>query len=727
LPACLGKPNIIILNKGESMKNIKIALAGNPNSGKTTIFNNLTGSRQHVGNYPGVTVEKKEGKSLHKGQTIDVIDLPGTYSLTAYSIEEKVARQVIIEEKPDYIVNIVDISNLERNLYLTIQLKELGVPLIIVFNMWDIAQSKGMEINIPLFSKLIQAPIVKMVGFKNKGTEELLDLILSPDVNTFNSYPLTMDTKLESYITDIQTVLGNKNTFTRWQAIKLLEGDTDVRESIKNQEILNKTDKIIDSLNKKIDDGSETLVAEQRYGLISGICHQCVRSSIESRVSISDRIDSIVTHKVIGIPLFLGLMYLVFQLTFTLGDPLMGWIESFFEFLSGSIDKFIFSGQESILRSLVLDGIIGGVGGVLVFLPNILLLFLALSVLEDTGYMARASFIMDKMMNKIGLHGKSFIPMIIGFGCTVPAIMATRTLESKRDRLATILVTPLVSCSARMPIYALIIPAFFPKSLNAPILWAIYMIGILLAIVLAKILRSTVFKGEAVPFVMELPPYRIPTLKSIFIHMWDRGGLYLKKAGTIILGISILLWFLTTFPQKQILDKDYELLKEQIKTEFAQSGNTDESVLEESISELENQQQSERMAYTVAGRIGHAIEPVLKPMGFDWKIGTALIGAFAAKEVFVAQMGIVFSLGEADEESDALRQQLRSQYNPLIAFCIMLFCLISAPCMATIAVTKRETNSWKWALIQLGGLTLLAWLITTFVYQAGVLLNIGLI
>ncbi|HOD54278.1 MAG TPA: ferrous iron transport protein B [Candidatus Cloacimonadota bacterium] len=709
------------------MKNIKIALAGNPNSGKTTIFNNLTGSRQHVGNYPGVTVEKKEGKSLHKGQTIDVIDLPGTYSLTAYSIEEKVARQVIIEEKPDYIVNIVDISNLERNLYLTIQLKELGVPLIIVFNMWDIAQSKGMEINIPLFSKLIQAPIVKMVGFKNKGTEELLDLILSPDVNTFNSYPLTMDTKLESYITDIQTVLGNKNTFTRWQAIKLLEGDTDVRESIKNQEILNKTDKIIDSLNKKIDDGSETLVAEQRYGLISGICHQCVRSSIESRVSISDRIDSIVTHKVIGIPLFLGLMYLVFQLTFTLGDPLMGWIESFFEFLSGSIDKFIFSGQESILRSLVLDGIIGGVGGVLVFLPNILLLFLALSVLEDTGYMARASFIMDKMMNKIGLHGKSFIPMIIGFGCTVPAIMATRTLESKRDRLATILVTPLVSCSARMPIYALIIPAFFPKSLNAPILWAIYMIGILLAIVLAKILRSTVFKGEAVPFVMELPPYRIPTLKSIFIHMWDRGGLYLKKAGTIILGISILLWFLTTFPQKQILDKDYELLKEQIKTEFAQSGNTDESVLEESISELENQQQSERMAYTVAGRIGHAIEPVLKPMGFDWKIGTALIGAFAAKEVFVAQMGIVFSLGEADEESDALRQQLRSQYNPLIAFCIMLFCLISAPCMATIAVTKRETNSWKWALIQLGGLTLLAWLITTFVYQAGVLLNIGLI
>jgi ferrous iron transport protein B len=317
--------------------------------------------------------------------------------------------------------------------------------------------------------------------------------------------------------------------------------------------------------------------------------------------------------------------------------------------------------------------------------------------------------------------------MIIGFGCTVPAIMATRTLESKRDRLATILVTPLVSCSARMPIYALIIPAFFPKSLNAPILWAIYMIGIVLAIVLAKILRSTVFKGEAVPFVMELPPYRIPTLKSIFIHMWDRGGLYLKKAGTIILGISILLWFLTTFPQKQILDKDYELLKEQIKTEFAQSGNTDESVLEESISELENQQQSERMAYTVAGRIGHAIEPVLKPMGFDWKIGTALIGAFAAKEVFVAQMGIVFSLGEADEESDALRQQLRSQYNPLIAFCIMLFCLISAPCMATIAVTKRETNSWKWALIQLGGLTLLAWLITTFVYQAGVLLNIGLI
>ncbi len=701
------------------MSSIKIALAGNPNSGKTSIFNNLTGARQHVGNYPGVTVERKEGKLTHKNQIIEVIDLPGTYSLTAYSIEEKVARQVIIEEKPDMIINIVDASNLERNLYLTMQLIELEIPMLIVFNMWDIVKSKGTEINLSLFSQLLNVPVLSMIGYKNIGTEQLLDTILEYNKKEKQIRNIRMNEETEKLIVKIDEICQPLRKMRRWELIKLLESDEEVRNSIKDEKILHEIDRLLSRYTEEHDDSTETLIAEQRYGIISGLCHKCVRSSIESKISISDKIDSIVTHKLIGIPIFLGLMYMVFQLTFTFGDPLMGWIESFFSFIGDIINMHIFKEQESLLASLVLDGIIGGVGGVLVFLPNILLLFLALAIMEDSGYMARASFIMDKLMNKIGLHGKSFIPMIIGFGCSVPAIMATRTLESKRDRLATILVTPLVSCSARLPIYALIIPAFFPKSLNAPILWSIYIIGILLAILLAKILRSTVFKGESVPFVMELPPYRIPTIKSIFIHMWDRGGQYLKKAGTIILGISILLWFLTTFPQKKSFDQNYNLLKLQAEQQYLNIQDPDQETYKQRIEEIDHLQQSEILAYTAAGKIGHWMQPVLKPMGFDWKIGTALIGAFAAKEVFVAQMGIVFSIGEADEESDALRTLLRKAYSPLVAFCIMLFCLISAPCMATIAVTKRETNSWKWAMIQLVGLTVLAWLITTLVYQIG--------
>jgi len=381
------------------------------------------------------------------------------------------------------------------------------------------------------------------------------------------------------------------------------------------------------------------------------------------------------------------------------------------------------AGSENLLESLLVDGIIGGVGGVIIFLPNILLLFLAIAILEDSGYMARAAFIMDRLMHKIGLHGKSFIPMLIGFGCSIPAIMATRTLENRRDRLTTMLVTPLMSCGARLPIYALIIPAFFPQAWHAPMLWIIYMIGIALAVLSAKLLRVTVLKGESVPFVMELPPYRMPTIKGVLIHMWERGWLYLKKAGTIILGISILLWAMTTFPGLPDEEKvRFENERHAIQTNF--SG--DEEELAGRLAAIDNAEAEAALQYSIAGRIGHAMEPLLKPMGFDWKIGTALIGAFAAKEVFVAQMGIVYSIGEADEESETLRDKLKSTYTPLVGFCIMLFCLISAPCMATIAVTRRESNSWRWALLQLGGLTLLAYLLTVLVFQAGSLFGIGI-
>jgi ferrous iron transport protein B len=389
----------------------------------------------------------------------------------------------------------------------------------------------------------------------------------------------------------------------------------------------------------------------------------------------------------------------------------------------GSVTSLLWvPGSQSALKSLLVDGVIGGVGGVIVFLPNILLLFLAISILEDSGYMARAAFIMDRLMHKIGLHGKSFIPMLIGFGCSVPAIMATRTIENRKDRLTTMLIIPLMSCGARLPIYALIIPAFFPQTWHAPMLWTIYVIGLLLAVSGAKLLKTTLLKGDSPPFVMELPPYRMPTLKGMLLHTWGRSWLYLKKAGTIILGISIILWAMTSYPRKTTFSRDFDAEIAEVETAFA----SDPVAQANKKAELEQSMQAEELAYTVTGRIGHAIGPILKPMGFDWKIGTALIGAFAAKEVFVAQMGIVYSVGEAHEESDALRARLQEAYSPLQAFCIMLFCLISTPCMATIAVTKRESGSWGWALLQFGGLTTIAYVLTTVVYQAGTLFGAGI-
>jgi ferrous iron transport protein B len=503
--------------------------------------------------------------------------------------------------------------------------------------------------------------------------------------------------------------------------VKLLENDKELRATVVSPEINEQIEKSASRIEKILGEHPETAIAGRRYGFISGACQEAVRSTIEIRHTTSDRIDAVVTNRVLGIPMFLGLMYLVFQLTFTLGEPLMGWIESVFGWMGGVVQGWWPEGSESLLKSLLADGIIGGVGGVIVFLPNILLLFLAIAILEDSGYMARAAFIVDRLMHKIGLHGKSFIPMLIGFGCSVPAIMATRTLENRRDRLTTMLVIPLMSCGARLPIYALIIPAFFPEAWYAPMLWIMYVIGILLAVVSTKILRSTILKGESVPFVMELPPYRMPTLKGILIHMWERGFLYLKKAGTIILGISILLWAMTTFPGLP----DDETARFQAARHTVQSGNAGEDEKTEQLAAIDNAAGEAKLLNSIAGRIGHGMEPVLKPMGFDWRIGTALIGAFAAKEVFVAQMGIVYSVGEADEESETLRDKLKSTYTPLVGFCIMLFCLVSAPCMATIAVTRRESNSWGWALFQLGGLTLLAYVLTVFVFQAGSLLGIG--
>ncbi len=684
-------------------KPIKVALAGNPNSGKTTVFNALAGGRQHVGNYPGVTVEKKEAQITYEGQRLHLVDLPGTYSLTAYSIEELVARDFVIDEKPDVVVDIIDASNLERNLYLAVQFMELGIPLVLVLNMSDVAEARGFDIDTDLLSRLLGVTIVRTVGHKGAGMERLKEAIVEVGAGRADSpVRVTYGEELERELAKLVALVEGEGTLRRryeprWLAIKLLEGDeqagADVRQAAGDvSAILSAVRGAARRIERRFGEDPEVVIADHRYGFISGACQEAVRQTVESRHTMSDRIDQVVTSRLLGIPIFLGLMYLVFNLTFTLSVPLMDWTEAFFGWLGARAAALWPAGSESALKSLTVDGLIGGVGGVLVFFPVILLLFLAISILEDSGYMARAAFIVDRLMHKIGLHGRSFIPMLLGFGCTVPAIMATRTMESRRDRLTTMQVLPLMSCGARLPIYALFIPAFFPAGWHTPMLWGIYLIGIVLAILLAKLLRSTLFKGEVAPFVMELPPYRMPTLRGTLIHMWERGWLFLRKAGTVIVGISVLLWAMNSYPKPP---------------EGRLDGLTAEQV------------QQVEMSYSVSGRIGHALEPVMAPIGFDWKTSTAMVGAFAAKEVFVAQLGIVNAVGEVDEESKPLRESLQEEYTPLQAFCIILFCLISVPCMATVAVTWRESGSWKWPALQVGGLTALAYVTTLAVYQLG--------
>ena len=686
------------------MKKIKVALAGNPNSGKTTIFNMLTGARQHVGNYPGVTVEKKEGLCKYNGHEITFVDLPGTYSLTAYSIEEIVTRNFIIEERPDVVVDIVDASNIERNLYLATQLIEMNVSLILAFNMSDVAEQKGLLFDIEQLSRLLEAPIVPTIGNKSKGKKGLLEAIVetAKKDNRRRIHNVSYGEEIEHELAKVEAIIdANEHHLaekygSRWLAVKLLEQDDDITKKVQSRELIDAVKSGTEHLMSIFGDEPEIVMADRRYGFISGACQETIRTTVESRHSYSDMIDEIVTNRILGLPIFLILMYLVFFSTFKIGEYPMSWLEQFFGWVGKTITGFWPTNSESWLMSLLVDGVIGGVGGVLVFLPNILLLFLAIALLEDSGYMARAAFIMDRVMHKIGLHGKSFIPMLIGFGCSVPAIMGTRILENKRNRFTTIMVIPLMSCGAKLTIYALIIPAFFTEKWRGPTLWFIYLIGIVLAIVCIKVLRLTVFKGETTPFVMELPPYRMPTLKSVCIHMWQRGWMFLKKAGTIILAISIVLWAAGSFPKP---------------SERSLAGLSSEDA------------QQKKLEHSVIGKIGRAITPVVKPLGFDWKIGTALIGATAAKEVFVAQLGMVYAVGSGDQGSETLREKLQANYTPLTGFCIMLFCLISTPCVVTVVMTKQETNSWGWALFQFFGLTALAYVITLIVYQVGSLIT----
>jgi ferrous iron transport protein B len=628
------------------------------------------------------------------------VDLPGTYSLTAQSVEEIVARDYIISKHPDVVVDIVDAGNFERNLYLATQLLELNVPLILVLNMADLAEKKGLSFDIDMISQFYNAPVVVTVGSKNRGITELLEAIIQKAETlepSSNSESIYYGEDIENELARIEPLVIQEHEYiekysSRWLSLKLLEQDREMLDLGHRPDVIQEVARSIDRLEKIYGDSPEVLIAEKRYGFVSGVYERAVRQTVQRRHDVSEQVDKVLLNRVLGLPIFLGLMYLVFKLTFWVGDPFMGYIESAFEWLAGIISGMWPDGSQSPLRSLLVDGIIGGAGEVIVFLPNIILLFLAIALLEDTGYMARAAFLMDRIMKKIGLQGRSFIPMMIGFGCSIPAIMGTRILDDRKSRFTTILVLPLMSCGARLPIYVLIIPAFFAREWHGFMMFLMYFMGIVLAIFLAMLLRKSVLKGDSGVFLMELPPYRMPTLRGLFIHMWERSWLYLQKAGTVILAISIILWVLTSYPKVSSDQLD---------------GLSQEQALQV------------ELQHSIAGRLGLAMEPVIRPMGFDYRIGTALVGALAAKEMFVSQMGIVFSLGQADEDSDTLRAQLAENYTPLQAFCIMLFCLISAPCVATLAVCRRETNSWKWALFQFGGLTVIAYVLTVIVYQVG--------
>ncbi len=685
------------------MKQITVALVGNPNSGKSSIFNMLTGAHQHVANYPGTTVESKEGYCRHGRFRLQIVDLPGTYSLTAYSTEELVTRDYILDARPDVVVDVIDASNIERHLYLTTQLIEMDVRLVLAFNMSDMARRRGLEFDRPQLARFLEAPIVPTVGSKGQGREELLDAIVAaadkPSVPRTQQIPYGEEVeaelaKVERLVAEREPVLAEKYG-SHWLAVKLVEHDDDIVSRVRSAPVLEAAGQSVARLRSLFRDEPEIVMAGRRYGFISGACRETIRSSVARRHDASDMIDAVVTHRVLGLPIFLLLMYAVFWTTFTLGEYPMKGLEWVFAWLASVVSGLWPAGSESGLRSLLVEGVLAGVGGVVVFLPNILLLFAAIALLEDTGYMARAAFVVDRIMHRIGLHGKSFIPMLIGFGCSVPAIMATRILENRRNRLTTILVIPLMSCGARLTIYSLFIPAFFAPRWRGPVMWLIYLTGIVLAVICAKLLRLTLFRGETTPFVMELPPYRIPTPRSILMHLRQRGGMFLRKAGTVILGISVVLWALANYPRPSPASL-VGLTREQ----------AHQVALEQS----------------AMGRVGHFIEPAIRPLGFDWRIGTALIGATAAKEVFVSQLSIVYAVG-SHANADVLRTRLRASYTPLVAFCVMLFCLIAAPCAATLTTTRLESGSWRWAAFQFCGLTAMAYVITLVVYRVGLLLG----
>ncbi len=717
-------------------RTINVALVGNPNCGKTTLFNYVSGSHEHVGNYSGVTVDAREGFFKFQGYRFKIVDLPGTYSLSAYSPEELYVRQHIIEDTPDVVLNVLDASNLERNLYLTTQLIDMNLRTVAALNMYDELEASGNELDFQLLSKLFGIPMVPTVSKQGKGIDQLFHIIINlyegadfldengemnPEVqaelNAWHSS--TVDEKehephmedfartakplnnvsrhihinhgpiLEQAISDILTILAEDEHIRhkyslRYLSIKLLENDRDVEKMVRTLpngvQVLLIRDQAEKRIIASLEEDSETAITNAKYGFIAGALKETFTDHHNDQRQLTKVLDTLVTHRVWGYPIFFAFLWIMFQSTFSLGQYPMDGIEWLVDQLGLLTDRFM---PDGTLKDLIIDGILGGVGGVIVFLPNILILYFFISLMEDSGYMARAAFIMDKIMHKMGLHGKSFIPLIMGFGCNVPAIMATRTIESRSSRLITMLAVPFMSCSARLPIYLLFAGIFFPDSAGLVML-LLYSIGILISILFSRIMSHTFVKKDEVPFVMELPPYRIPTSRSVLRHTWEKGQVYLKKMGGIILLASIVVWALSYYPNHDAWDTPQE------------------------------QQEN-----SYIGMIGKAIEPVIQPLGMDWKLGIGLLSGVGAKEIVASTLCVLYANNsEADDESMASLLQADG-VTPLIAFCFMLFVLIYFPCIAVLAAIKQESGSWKWALFAAVFTTVLAWVVTFIAYQIG--------
>lgn len=661
-------------------KQIKIALAGNPNSGKTTLFNELTGSRHYVGNWPGVTVEKKEGHFTHDGRSILLTDLPGIYSISPYTMEEIVTRKYIIDEKPDVILNIVDASNLERNLYLTIQLIEMGRPMVIALNMMDVVEKKGIRIDVKALSRRLNTPVVPIIASKIGSKEQLLDTLLETADGAHAYEPVKVDygEDIEDRIIQTHALIDHLaclNKFNhRWLSLRVIEEDLDIMN------LMGQGQKAYLNPENRLGERYEELIVKKKYECINRLVDEVLTDANREKETLSDRIDHFVLNKYIGLPLFILIMLGVFAFTFNLvGNRLLDMVDVFFsEVLAGAVlQSMTGAGISEWLVSLVVEGIIGGVGGILVFLPNIAILFFAISILEDSGYMSRVAFIMDRSMRRIGLSGKAFIPMVLGFGCNVPAIMSTRTLESRQDRMTAILINPFISCSARLPVYTLFASAFFPNS-KVLVVFSLYFLGIIVAVLVAFLFKRTFFRSEPIPLLIELPPYRIPTFKGIVIHVWDRVKEFIVKAGTLIFAASIVIWFLLNY----------------------------------------NFSGPAMFSDSFAAGVGRFIAPIFTPLGFgNWRTALSLLTGVVAKEVIVSNMAIAYGAGGGS--GMGLSQALSGAFTPLSAYSFMVYVLLYIPCIGVISVIKKETGSWKWTGFSIVYQLTVAWVIAFGVYQIG--------
>lgn len=707
-----------------------LALAGNPNSGKTTLFNALTGARQHVGNYPGVTVERKEGLYISDGQTLNLIDLPGMYSLTAYSLEELVARDFLVQEKPSAIVNIVDAANLERNLYLTVQFQEMGVPVCIAMNMIDAAQKRGIEIDSQRLSELMGVPVIPTVARTGQGKKELMQAAVNLIHSGRAAQPLLIsygediDHCLEEMVAEITVRRPDSGYPARWLALKFLENDEQILEFCRKDapELFTKLETLRQRVARHIDTTlatcPEAVIADHRYGYIKAIIKQGVVTHHldQDRLHLSDRIDQVVTNRFLGPLIMIAVIMGLYHFTFTYSELPVGWLEGLFGWLGGLAESTL---PEGLLKSLIISGIIDGAGGVLGFAPIIMFMFFGIAVLEDSGYLARVAFMLDRVFRCFGLHGASVMPFIvsggIAGGCAVPGVMATRTLKSPRERLATLLTAPFMNCGAKLPVFALLVAAFFSEY-EARVMLLITFIAWSGALISAKLLRSTIIKGASTPFIMELPPYRLPTFRGLLIHTWERTWQYVKKAGTVILAISIVLWALMTFPG--LPESRQETFETQRET-LAIAAPLD---LEDQLLALDSREAEEALRHSVAGRVGIALESVSRFAGFDWRTNIALVGGFAAKEVVVSTLGTAYSMGAIDpEETGSLSETLAKDptWNPVVAFSLIVFTIFYAPCFVTVVCIAREAGSWKWGAFSMIFNTSIAFLLSVLIYQVG--------